>query len=527
MIQTNRASHQNPWLWFGPLLFMIVVGAYFVFRYQGHWAENDSAVFTHAIRDVSQAGRLIPTEEGSLVYPNGYTFQAISAFIVTITGLEVRALQQLVYPIMSALVVLPAWILYRELTGSGRGAVIATILLFMQPEFLFVILRSSHEKFTRILMFLCLFFLVRSFRLNHRPALFATMIALFYLATYAFIASNSLLAHSFLFAIASTLGCVALLNRFSSFKLQQSHITARLSYVLIISIVLNYLFMFYLYPPVQNQFGVFTDTWSRLAALLFDVQADSVNPYAYVGGAWINLWVYFLVSIANWIILGASFMIWAVQGWHWLRYGRPPQGPTRQFIWLLYAAFALQGGLSIIVDLSGSLASNLQHRIFPSFSILAVAIVASALADWRPQRQQRLVQWSSAAVISVVVCLSVLKATVEPAVGNKWMFYQPEEIIALTWSENHLQQTQLWIEYDERLSVAWATSIDRSVQQNRMRVGATEPTLPIRSFLLSDITRLRSSRLEQPLPVPYDAQRVYDNGSAELYRLRARTPFQK
>ena len=147
------------------------------------------------------------------IYSNGYAFQAISAFIMAITGLDLATLQQLVYPLVAALVVLPAWALYRELTGSARGATLASLLLFTQPEFLFVILRSSHEKFTRTFLLLCLFFLVRSFKMRDRPWLFAMHVGLFYLTAYAFIASNNLLAHSFIFAIAVALICGSALER--------------------------------------------------------------------------------------------------------------------------------------------------------------------------------------------------------------------------------------------------------------------------------------------------------------------------
>ena len=38
----NLKPKMNYWLWLGPLLYMVVVGAYFVIRYQGHWVETDT-----------------------------------------------------------------------------------------------------------------------------------------------------------------------------------------------------------------------------------------------------------------------------------------------------------------------------------------------------------------------------------------------------------------------------------------------------------------------------------------------------
>ena len=122
------------------MLCLAAIGTYFVARFGGRWAENDSAVFTDVIRSFMAAGRLVPAQGD--VYASGYTYQAVSAFVLAATGLEVSALQQLVYPLLSALVMVPAWLLYRELLGSRRGATLATLLLLGQPEFLFVVLRK-------------------------------------------------------------------------------------------------------------------------------------------------------------------------------------------------------------------------------------------------------------------------------------------------------------------------------------------------------------------------------------------------
>ena len=161
---------------------MLMVSVYFVVRFQGRWAENDLAAFARYMSVMLTRGRLVPA--GEEAYPNGYAFQAISTFVLAITGLDVAALQQVIYPLLSPLVVLPAWVLYRQLTGSRRGATVATLLLFTQPELLFVILRSSHEKFTRTFLLLSLFWLVRSLQSGNRPGLFAIHVSLFYLSVF-------------------------------------------------------------------------------------------------------------------------------------------------------------------------------------------------------------------------------------------------------------------------------------------------------------------------------------------------------
>lgn len=524
---TNRQKPAHPawavWLCIGLLIYMALVGFYFVFRYQGQWAESDSTAFNRAIRALIDEGQLVPAHGD--VYPNGYAYQVISAFIVALTDLNTSELQQLIYPIIAALVALPAWITYRELTGSGRGAAIATILLFTQPEFLFVILRSSHEKFTRTLLLMCLFWLARSLKHRHRPGLFAAHIVLFYLVTFTFITSNNLLAHSFIFAVAVTLLLGWVIERRSSTSARSSQLTQRLTYAVIICLGLTYIFTFYAYQPAQHDLLVLQNVWDRIAALFLDVQRRPTNAYAQVASGWVSLPIYFLVSIANWLILATSFYIWARQGWRWISHRTTSATQIDRLIWLLYGAFAIQGALSVISDASGSLSSNLQHRIFPSFSIIAVALVGKALAHWHPQRFRPSIKFGLSVVIACIAGLSVLKATNDPALSNKWTFYRAYELSALDWTDAHSQHSEIWTEFDERLTTALAMAKSESQNQNRYIAARTKETTS--DFLLTSITRLRSTRLQATVPVPPDALQVYDNGEAQLYHRRPLTPYQK
>lgn len=522
-IPVHRASD---WSWLGLLLaYMILVGLYTVSRVSGRWAESDSAAFTNLIRVFAEEGRLVPVREA---YPNGYAFQAVSTFILSLTGLDVAALQQLVYPIIASAVVLPAWLLYRELTGSARGATLAAMLLFTQPEFLFVILRSSHEKFSRTLMLFCLFLLVRSFKVRAQPWLFAVHVGLFYLTAFAFIASNNLLAHSFIVAVAVALALGWFLEKRNTVPWNDRTLP-RLFYVALICTGLVYVFTFAVYLPANHDVVVLKDTWDRIAALFLDVQTRSTaaaytNPYAYVVSGWVSLPAYFAVSIADWLILSFSFVIWLRQGLHWLRRGEAPDTRAAWLLWLLYSAFAVQGGFSLVADLSGALGSNLQHRLFPTFSIVAVGIVASALIHWRPRRSARLARLALALGIFCVAILSVFKATNEPTLSNKWTFYRESELTALEWSNRHLVHARIWTEFDERLRVAFFMAQGEPANGNGFEYSDIRSRT--RVLLITQVTRLRSSRLQQPLPTLPDALRVYDNGEAELYRLRPRTPYQ-
>ncbi|HEX2184411.1 MAG TPA: hypothetical protein VHN78_02755, partial [Chloroflexota bacterium] len=187
-----------------PLIYGLVAAAYFVLRPAGHWSENDTALVTEGIAGVVRAQRLLPPD--GTAYPNGYAYQAVAAFILGFTGLEVSSFQQLLSPFLMACVMLPvAWIAYRELTGGAAGATLASLLLLLQPELLFVTLRGSHEKITRTLMLLALLMLVRSLRLSQQPRQFAIHVVLFYAAAYGVVASNNMFGTSFIAVIAMAL----------------------------------------------------------------------------------------------------------------------------------------------------------------------------------------------------------------------------------------------------------------------------------------------------------------------------------
>lgn len=519
-----RRREQSPWLWLGPLLYMLVVGLYFTARFMGRWSETDSAALGNIVRVFVQAGRLVPAQGD--VYSNGYTFQAISAFIVACTGVEVATLQQIIYPLTAALLVLPAWMMYREFTGGAPAAALATLLLFTQPEFLFVVLRSSHEKFTRLLMIVCLYFLARSFKLRDRPGHFAAHVALFYCAAFALIASNNLLAHSFIFAVALALVLGWLLQgRFARVAFNDSHTQRRLAYVLIISLGLVYILTFYIYPPAQGSLFVLRTIWDRIAVLFLDMQSSSTLAYQQVESGWVSLPVYFLLSFADWAVLAASFVIWLRLSWRWFARGARPANQTIWLVWLFYTAFAIQGAISIVADASGVLGSNLQHRLFPSFAIVAIALVSIVFVEWlRRQRSRTLVSLAAAGMFCLAI-LSVLKATNEPLLSNTWTFYHSDELIAFEWSDQHMQNALIWADYNERLTTAAVMQDLGNANHNKYVPQLANDEL--RTYLVSDIIRLRSVRLGIPLPVPYDGMQIYDSGASQVYHKRPQTPYQR
>lgn len=520
----SGSTRGNTFLWLGPLAYVLLVGIYFLVRTGGLWTESDSAVFARIIRSFVAEGRLVP-EQGAQ-YPNGYTFQAISTFVISVTGLDVTTLQQIVYPLLAGVVVIPAWVFYREVIGTARGAALATILLLSQPEFLFVILRSSHEKFSRALVLICLFLLVRSFRLHGQPRALAKYVIMFYFAAFALIASNNLLSHSFMFSIAvALLAGRVLQSRRVKWPYDNQKILFRLPYVLLTCIAVFYVFTFYVYSPAQHQLLVAQTVWDRIASLFLGAEDRSTtNAYSVINTGWTSLSAYVLVSLANWTILLISFGIWLRQGVKWLVQGETPGTQGQWILWLLYAAFGVQVALSMIVDFSGALSSNLQQRLFPSLSIIAVALVAGALEGWQPARLRVPARVVLTTVMMSFAVLSVMKATNEPFVSNTWIFYRPSEISALTWTDRHLDNSLIWTDYDARLVLALEMTGRESSNSNQFYGGSLRSGS--RTIVLSSVARARSERLYEALPVPAEALRVYDNGETQVFHRRPVTPFE-
>lgn len=508
----------------------LLIGAYAVMRYGGLWGETDTATFTRIIRATLRTGSLVPP---GIAYFHGYGFPVLAAFLVHISGISVENLQIFWSMLLIVWIILPAWLAYRELTGSTYGATLATVLILIQPELLFALLRGSHEKFTRGLMFLALYLLVRSVLERQRLRRFASLLIPFYLVIYALITFNNLMAMSFITALGLSMA-LSLIARWLSGTGAAVDETAatrrRLFYAVVISLLLSFFFTFYAYPPAREAVLVLRSVADRLASLFLEVEEVAVNPYATVGQAWISLPFYFLVSVANWILLVVSFVLWVTQTFNWWRRRNWPDDPRIILLWSFVGAFGFVGFMSILVDFSGALSANLQHRVFPSFAMVAAPYVA----DWWVHRREHRSRfdWRSFSalaygIIGIAIAflgiVAVAKATNEPLLSNKWSYYTPAEFLALEWSQIHVADPNMWTEFDERLHASMMICCESMVSRPQY----TPWRFVIRDFMVSDVTRARSGRLAVPLPIEDDSSRIYDAGTAEVYRLRSRTPFQR
>ncbi|MBV9119838.1 MAG: hypothetical protein JOZ39_03950, partial [Chloroflexi bacterium] len=289
-MEARQQSAGVVWALLAMCFYAVLVATFFIARSGSHWAENDSADLALAIRGLLTSGRLV-TDTGD-VYQNGFGYTALAAFLSQFTGLSVATLQQIVFPLLSASLVLPAYALYREITGSRQVAVLSTILLFVQPEFLFVILRGSHERMLRTLMFVAIWLLMRSLRLRENPRAFALHVVLFYLTTFGIIATNALFGISFATAIAVAMAVAWAVGRWRPSLLTIARLASgRLASVATAVTALGLVFIFYIYTPASRSLAQLHDVGRTSTLLFFSTNSTSsstaavaVNPYSQVVG---------------------------------------------------------------------------------------------------------------------------------------------------------------------------------------------------------------------------------------------------
>jgi hypothetical protein len=565
------------------LTYALLVAAFFVVRYGGRWMDTDTPVLSQAIVNVAQSGTLTPP---GLTYDMGFGYQSLSVFILKVTGLPVHDLQAKVYPLLAALMTGPlAFVLFRALTGDPYMAGLATLVLFIQPDFLFVTFRGSHEKMTWALTMLLLYLEFKSLR--PRPAAYfrgasyelasnaltdqgqppATQLVayvfLFYLTILALAATNVFFASSFISSIAlSFMGGYgvlfvcrrAIFARLSGLCLDRQRLAmyarflGRFFYIALSSLIILALVLFYLYPPAQLFIHSLHSLGEKLAVVLGGY-AYASNPYQIVGFGWVSSGVYFALTLVNWLVVLVSLMTWLSMMLP-EDAGEPAllADPGRFMLWLLYAVLALHVGIGMVADLSGLLGTNLQLRLFPAYMLVAIPMAVLGLkrlvSSIPISVGVRRVVWALVFLLMVWFSgASLLKVTNEPLLSNYWTFYTDAEAAALAWSRVYLPDRKIWADFDAiRLKPlamtqgleatarerggAMPSSADIASQQS-LRLDIGEVDRGTRDFVISRSVRLWSARNGRVLPDTARAHRVYDNGEAQIYHLQPRTPYQR
>lgn len=517
-------------------------------RFMGNWSESDSLVVTRAISSSDAADSL---RDARQPYPNGVGYVSIVLFLQEITGLQLQTLQQYIMPCVAAFNVLVLYVGYRAMLRRPLIALMAAMFAYLQPDFLWVTWRGSHEKFTWMLVIALIFVLARSFAIWNQPRLLTRFVVLFYIIAFAMITSNVFFASSFVVAILLSFtgaNVLFLLRQIAQKRRSQEdqelrrHIQ-RLVYINIAVGVLFYIFLFHLYPDSMTALSSFKTLVDQLALLFLNVEEQQIYitteqtfsaPGVYVRASWLSLYIFVGLTIFSWLVLISSFLVWLIGV---LRLIRKPmldhENLPRLFLWLIYPAFALQVGAALFADRVAVLSANLQVRLFTPAMLTAIPLAALGVytviqnLPRLPRRwRQVLVAGAGVAVLYFSVA-SVFKATNEPMLNNNLIFVTTPEISAGDWAVDHLRDTTVWTGSNDRLSANLGIRYlgrDDIDNVSFRGFGFFEGT---RYFMLSEMERAVRIRANLPPPFFIDQNVVYDNGSVQIFHRTPLTPYQR
>lgn len=402
---------------------------------------------------------------------------------------------------------------------------LASLILFLQPEFLFESARSSHAKLTWILALSLLYALAVSFREAEAGRPIARWVVLSYLFAFGLMTSSAFFASSYLFAIACSFLGWRFWQRRGRQQVERWLPLMRLLYVVLSCSILLYVVIYHIYPPVGKQLSILRSIVDQVAMLLLGVETVT-NPYRYVQAAWINEWVYIALTLFNWLVLFSSFGLWLLRGKRILE-GRERPSASQLFLWLLYGGFGLFLALSVILDIAGALSANMQVRIFPHLMVVAIPLAAEAMEgiacriSGKFKFTPALLSGGMVILMAAFALASLLKVTNEPLLSHNWIFHTDTERWAVEWLSEHGENAGVWMGLDERLvALAEANSLWKS---HRLRAKSGRPDERTVYYILSEAMTLRAWRTGAELPNVFLYNRIYDNRFAVIYRSTQRT----
>jgi len=526
----KRSSQQHRLLLVILFLYMVLVGGYAVARYSFRAVHGDTTALAIATETMHDEGHIQPTT--GVVYQHGFTYQVTSLVLLAVTGLSVQDLQTALWPLIAPLGLgIAAFAFYLQITKNRLTAVLAVFLLLLQADVLFVTLRGSHEKLDWPLMLVALMLLSDSVELPLQKMI--RRVLLFYLVVFTMSTINVFFASTFVTALAVSFILAILVKLYARTRLSATTASdtepSRLFYVSLSCALLVFVSMAYVYPVALSNLRTLRGILEQISALLLSFEIKG-NPYGYVAFGWTSPWVYLGLTVYTWLLIILSLIVWIRRGIAIFR--APPVGWLRDNLdWLLYAGFTLQLGISLVVDVAGALGQNMQLRVFPGFTVMAAVILARGLRRFGMShllsgktRQIALAVGSLA--VAWFAMASLLKATNEPLLSNKWSFYGQTEMMSLDWTNQHLQSAAVWTGIDGRLAVVFAFwHANQSSSRNLYDAYDFKPN--DRYILLSEREQTRATRLGIAMPSVLDWNRVYDNGEVWLYHKRPRTPYQR
>lgn len=501
-------------------------------RYQGDWNENDTSVLTDAIEFAQDSGTIL---RASWTYPNGLAYQSVGLFISELSGLSPTDVQRYALPLLASLIPIAAFAAYRALTGSESVAILAVIVLILQPDFLFVTWRGSHEKFTWLLTLTLIYVLARSFYVGVQERSIAAYMIAFYFIAFSLISTNAFFASSFIAALALSFVTGLVWVRLRRSRVAQDQIRGNLSRLILVSLVcflFLYVFFFYIFPPARQLLFAFRSLLDSLNALFFarDPSVQAADAYGYLDLAYVAPYVYVILSSLSFALLGFSALVWLLGARGLLFRPLKLDHIPRLFLWLLYVAFSIQLVLSLFADRSAAMGSNLQVRLFTPLMIIVVPVGAIGMHQimrrlWPHRRTFALTTVAGAAALAVFSLFAIAKFTNEPLVNNNWLYTTQSEQRAGEWTVTHSTRALIWEGWIARIRFPVAYNVP-DINPGIFTAGLEIP-YGSQYFIWSVVEESRWVRAGLTVPSFTSANRVYDNGDVQVFHRVPTTIYQR
>lgn len=512
-----------------PLVCALVVSLFWILRFSGYSIEGDGTRLTLAAEGINIEGTIATSR---YAYSNGFGYPVLIAFLSSICGINEQMIQ-LGIAILTLVLVLAAFIVYGDFLGSYKLGAIACTILLLQPDFIFYILRSSHEKITWLCALLLIFFLVRSYKSVESPKKFAVNIILFYLILWSMICSNAYFASSFLFAILLSLlaGRLVILIKKKNIPEKDMHFIKRFIYPLFIGSLLIFIFISYLYRPALSYYDTVGSVINKISILFLGADKEKkITSYLdVIGPSWSSVTIYFLLTIYQWVINILAFGMWTYLGIKFFTKGVTVIRAEQRVLWLLYFGFGVQLVYSVFVDISGSLGSNLILRVFTPFALLSSPLAAQALGQitsFFKVRYSKLLLIGASLLLVLGLIASMLKSNNDPLVSNNWIFSTPDFRAASNWIDTNMKNTDVWLD----LTVHQQDVIQ--FEKGYLWEPANQYTSILQGYnvthyVLSKQSLMQAQRQKVSLPPILNFFRIYDNGNSWIFFRKPTTLFER
>lgn len=509
-----------------PLACAFLLSIFWIVRYGTYIIEGDSsnmALFADAIRS---EGVLVPSQSA---YSNGYGYPTILAFMSTISGLSIASIQVYISLGLVALALI-ACICYHQILGTARMAAFATLILLIQPDFIFYVLRGSHEKITWSFALLLLFFLVQSYKHVEDIKSLTLYVVLFYFVLWGMISINVFFASSYIGALAVSfiVSRIGLLRLKKAISLGESYFFQRFMYVGIIGFGLIFMFVTALYFPARKFFETLGGFVKRASVLALGAQQVTDTTYLDTINTWVSTPIYLVLTGLQWGFVIMSFLAWLYLGHIVLKKGLLALDRPQRLLWLIYSGFAAQLALGILANDAQNL-GNLQVRLFTPFTIITSAmdvILLKIIITVLRRRFGRIVYVAGCVAIAGALCTAILKATNEPTFSNIWLFNTPDYRNASAWVDTNVHGTWAWLDTISRQRFVLQNEKGYAWQPSNYYTIRNIPNR-LRYIVIADQAYFLTQRAGVALPMVIGYDRVYDNGRSRVYHRPAQSPFEK